>query len=102
MINKILVLLFSLCLFSCKKTYTCDCKSTWVFKSTSSGNYYTYIYPGDKTAYSEKLSKKQAIAACEHQENTIESDLISGITESGKYPLKGGESVETECNLIID
>ena len=97
---KLILLLFGVLLFSCKKSYTCDCKSTWVIKS-SNGNFYTYIFPGEAAPYNEKLTKKQAKAACAHQQVTTESDLNNNITDNGKYPLESGESIKTECNLIL-
>lgn len=66
------------------------------------GSYTSLTVPGETGAYSEKLTKKQAKAACEHQQVAIESNFTNGITDNGNLPLLAGESIKTECNILIE
>jgi hypothetical protein len=69
---------------------------------TTSGGFNTKTYPGSKTPYSEKLTKNQAISACNHQKTGIETNFANGITANGKYTLVTGESIVTECSIKLD
>lgn len=95
--NKTLLLLLgiiiSLC--SCKKTYTCTCSTSYTFKNSGSG-YTNIIIPGSKTAYSQKMSKKQATEACRHEQTAIQTNFSNGVS-----PLASGESVDTSCSINL-
>jgi len=79
-----------------KKIYTCSCNTTLTYKNSPT-SYATEIFPGDKSAMDQKLTKKQATAACAHQQTAIQTNLTNGWTDNGKYPLEPGESITTEC-----
>lgn len=99
--KKYLIVLFSvLALASCKKKYTCDC-STVVSESRGGGTTnYLFTFPADKKQYSEKMTKKQAEAACEHQQNAIETVFKNGYKGSSNYVIVSGDIVVTTCSLI--
>ncbi len=88
-------------LTSCKKSYTCSCSTSWTYKS-SSGNYNTQTFAGDKSAYGSKLTKKQAKNACEHERVATETNFTNVITDNGYYPLVAGESVNTSCSILLN
>ncbi len=92
----------SLLFFSCRKTYTCECYTTFVllFTNSQGASYYgSGVIPGSKTPYTEKLSEKQARAACRHEEAATEESFTKVITNNGSSPLGYGESVKTSCGL---
>jgi hypothetical protein len=92
--------LFALAFSACKKTYTCDCSTVYTYKSQS-GDFITLTIPGDKSPYSQKMTKKQAIEACNHEQESTQSDFTNGITNSGQKPLGSGESIQTNCSIIL-
>ena len=94
----LLGIILSLC--SCKKTYTCSCSTSYTFKNSSSG-YTNIIIPGSKTSYSQKMTKKQAVEACRHEQNSIQTNFTNGITGNGSSPLLTGESVDTSCGINL-
>ena len=96
--KKLLGICLLLSLVSCRKTYQCTCTTTIVFKN-SSGNFETRVHPGTKEDYHEKLSKKQAIAACDHMEEAAENSAKAVLTNNGAYTLKDGESIASDCLL---
>ncbi|MBA2613117.1 MAG: hypothetical protein H0U95_14200 [Bacteroidetes bacterium] len=85
---------------SCKKNYTCDCNTNSTLK-TSNGDFVSIISPGSKTPYTEKMSKKQAIEACKHEQTSIQTNFTNGITGNGNSSLVAGESIVTSCNIIL-
>ena len=91
-------LLFSL--FSCKKTYTCNCNTSYTYKG-SSGSYFTIIIPANKTPYSQKMNLKKANSACKHEQFAIQTNFTSAITDNGKYPLTTGESIVASCAITL-
>lgn len=100
--KKIIFPLFGIIVFlsSCKKTYTCTCNTSFTFKN-SGGGYTNIIVPGSKTAYSQKMSKKQAVEACRHEQTAIQTNFTNGITGNGSSPLLTGESVDTSCGINL-
>ena len=97
---KTLFCLLFLALFcSCKKSYTCECNTTITYYSTSNNQFYTVVEPGNKVAYDQKLSNKQAKAACQHEENSVQTNFLNWFTYNSQYTLKVGESVSTSCGL---
>ncbi len=102
--KKITCLLLPLLVFtfiSCKKSYVCQCNTSWTYK-TNSNNYNTSVFSGDKTPYSAKLTKKQAKSACENQQASTETSFTNVITDNNNYPFSQGESVKTDCALIVN
>lgn len=87
-------------LVSCKKKYTCTCNTNYTFKN-SGGGLTTIIIPAKNETYSQKMTEKQARAACRHEATTIESNFQNGITGSGYYSLQDGESIDTSCGLTL-
>ena len=83
---------------SCKKKYTCACETAYTYKNTS-GSYSTTTFPGSNSSYSEKLSKKQATAACNHEGTAIQTNFTNAMTNEGHEPLGKGESIITTCNI---
>ncbi len=74
----LVVLACVLVLMSCKKTYTCEC--TLIRNHTSHGSpdsTYTENYNGGSSAYGQKMTEKQAKAACKHEEQSILSNYES-------------------------
>lgn len=96
MMRLLLLFPFILLGFGCKKSYQCNCTTTVVMKF-SSGSTDTRIFPNTPEAYSEKLTKKQAEASCEHQEQAVLSSFTNAWTNNGMFPLESGESIVTEC-----
>lgn len=96
--KNLLILPLVLFAMSCKKNYQCTCTTTFVMKF-SSGATDTRIFPNEVEAYSEKLSKKQAEAACSHQQQAVQSSITNAVTNNGLFPLQAGESLVTECVL---
>jgi hypothetical protein len=92
---------FVMTLMSCKKKYTCDCSTAYTYKSQNTGDYLTLTIPGDKNAYSQKMTKKQATDACKNQQDAVQSDFTNGITNNGQQPLGPGESIQTTCSIIL-
>ena len=86
---------------SCKKTYTCHCNTLLVYK-TSSNVFRTENFSGGPEAYSKKLNKKQAQDACSHMEVTIETNITNWATDNGKYGFAPGESITTNCEIILN
>jgi len=92
-----LSVLFLFC--SCKKTYTCECNTTITYYSSSYKQFYTVVEPGNKVAYDQKLSNKQAKAACQHEEIAVQTNYLNWFSSNGQYTLRQGESVSTSCGL---
>ncbi len=84
-------------LVSCRKRYTCECYTTLVFQYQ--GGYASIVLPASKSAYTAKLTEKQARAACQHEEAAVESSYTNAETNNGNNPLQPGESVKTSCGL---
>ncbi len=84
-------------IISCKKTYTCDCKTNAVISFMGSGD---SIYSKSKTVpYSEKMTAAQAKSACDHEASSIkttEENFINNL-----FPPGFGISpqVSTTCDL---
>jgi hypothetical protein len=93
--------LFALAFSSCKKSYTCDCSTVYTYKSHNTGDFVTLTIPGDKNAYGQKMTKNQAVEACKHEQESTQSDFTNGITGSGQTPLEPGESIQTNCSIIL-
>lgn len=91
----VLCLLFS----SCKKTYTCECYTSVTFYDPKSGRFYTEVIPSNKLTYNEKLTEKQATAACRHEEVTTQTSFVNWFTYNGNVPMVAGESVNSSCGL---
>ena len=71
-------------LTSCKKSYSCDCKTTISQSGFSSSS-------ETKKQYSLKMKEKQAKAACDNSGETLEQqmkDLNQGLTVSVSCDLK--------------
>src|SRR5258708_23735621 len=76
---KAMVLAAGLCLTglsSCKKTYTCSCKTTL------SATGYSASYDS-KEQYSEKMKEKQAKAACDNSSSILESTIKAENAQTG-------------------
>jgi len=83
---------------SCKKAYTCQCSTTTTIPSSvTQGDPYTTINRSQNIEYSAKMKKKQAEAACEHEQQTISSIMQNGWTENGTY--NSGIVSVTTCDL---
>lgn len=80
--------------FGCRKKYVCDCSTVWTYRynNNNGGGTNSVTFKGTKPAYSEKLTKKQAKASCEHQRQAIESSFTNWYTYNQASPLKEGES----------
>lgn len=101
MISHFFLLLSAGLLFvSCKKNYTCECSSVITLYYESDKKFHTDPPYNNHTApYSEKMKKKQAIAACEHEQRVTQSNLVNAFTANGRDPFRAGESVVTTCKL---
>lgn len=76
---------------SCKKAYSCECTTTLNYVGTTPDTY------GSKTTtYSEKMTKKQAQSACDHEAVTIKSNFNDVITQAGAT---GFVTPSTACTL---
>ena len=82
---------------SCKKTYTCDCKTNAVISFMGSGD---SIYSKSKTVpYSEKMTAAQAKSACDHEASSIkttEENFINNLFPPG---FGISSQVSTTCDL---
>lgn len=91
-------IVFLLLLYSCKKNYTCACSVKRVFYA-SDQKLHTVENGGSSTVYTQKLTKKQATAACTHEENAMQTSLTNWYTYNGSYTYKKGESLTATCAL---
>jgi hypothetical protein len=80
-----LALVTTLAFSSCKKNYSCDCET----KLTASGYSSTTT---SKEAYSVKLKKKQATAACDNTAEILEKQVKDQNSGSGL-------NVSVECEV---
>lgn len=87
-----------LSLVSCKKDYHCECVTIATFE-TSPGVFATETFPGANSSFGEKMKQPQAASACEAEEKVVNTNVTNWYTESGKRPLKDGESINTDCLL---
>ena len=95
--KKIFLLLVLAATFSsCKKTYTCDCTTT--FNYLSSGSYPSTTYESNSVAYTNQMTKRKATAACEHEGKNINSTYVNIKTNNSPGSLSG-VSIATECKL---
>ena len=92
------ILLIISILTSCKKKYTCDC-NTIVKSSYNTSNSYSITLSADKQQYSEKMKKKQAESACEHQRNAIETNFKNNYKGTNSYQIVSGDVVVTTCSI---
>ncbi len=84
-------------LSSCKKTYVCDCVTT--FSYPGSANYPSTTYESTSgIAYTKQMTKRKATAACEHEGKNINSTYTNIKTNNGQTSLVG-TSITTECKL---
>jgi hypothetical protein len=83
---------------ACKKKYTCECNTTYTFL-TNNNTFYTIVIPGNKSPYSVKMSEKQALAACEHEQTATQTNFTNAVTDDGNHPFQKGESVSTSCGI---
>lgn len=83
---------------SCKKSYVCECTTSYTFLLTNGGTA-TNKFDADEKAYDKKLTKSKAETACIHQRNQIEASFTEAITNNGANPLQKGEKVSTECSI---
>jgi hypothetical protein len=98
--NKTLIVAIAvmvLTLSACKKNYTCECSTTTTFVAPGFGNF-PFPSKSEDKAYSKKMTKKQAEAACEHEGETIESIMREGFADTTG---SGGAyfTVNTKCSL---
>jgi hypothetical protein len=94
---KFLLLASILYLTACKKTYTCECNTTYTFRNNG-GGLHTITVPGNSEPYSEKMKEKQAKTACEHEEVAIQTDFSNAVTNNSGQ-MQPGESIKTSCGL---
>src|SRR5688572_18757150 len=92
-------LLLCMFLFSCKKTFTCECNTTVTYYSTRENRFFTIVIPGNKDPYGKKMTIKKAKSACEHEQVAVETNFKNWLTNNGAYTLRPGESVETSCGI---
>lgn len=86
-------------LLSCKKNYTCNCTTTTMAYNYSTGQLRPIVAEGDGVSYSQKLSKKNAEAACKHEEVAIQQSLYNAWTDNGYTIRRPDETVTTVCEL---
>jgi hypothetical protein len=92
------IVILAASLSSCKKTYTCECKSTITFPgSLTGGDSEDIKADAKKVSYSQKMSEKQAKATCEHEQETLKSTIHNTTTENGTQPQM--LIVKAECEL---
>ncbi|MGE0568175.1 MAG: hypothetical protein AB7O73_09515 [Bacteroidia bacterium] len=94
----IVVLITMLSITSCKKKYQCACTTQLTIKYNN-GVFDTFYYPGERKEYSEKMTQKQAQAACDHNKEAVERTFTSAYTNNGSYVFAQGEKINTECVL---
>jgi hypothetical protein len=95
--NIALLALGFFCLAACKKSYTCECSTSSVIRAGNS--HIATINSGGNVPFSQKMTKKQAKAACQHEQDAVQSDFINGIISSRNLELQSDESVITTCSL---
>jgi hypothetical protein len=91
----ILTLVIAVSLTSCKKTYTCNCVTTFDYSGSPSS---TFASTPD-VAYTNKMTKKKATAACQHEGKNINNTYTNILTNNGQGSVPGGTSVSTDCSL---
>jgi hypothetical protein len=85
-----------LAMTSCKKEYTCNCITT-----DTTGGGPALAVSNKSTAYSAKMTKKQAEAACKHEETAVQSNFESfgeAITVFSGDPVDMS-GISTSCSL---
>ena len=92
--------LLVLSLTSCTKTYVCKCSSTVIYYNNNSGNLESETFPGETKSFSEKMTKKQAQAACANEATVIQTSLMNYTTDNGTFPLRPGEGTTTNCSIL--
>jgi hypothetical protein len=91
----IFLLVITACFSSCKKTYTCNCVTTFTYPGTS--------YPDDTysstpdISYTQNMSKRKATAACEHEGKNINQTYTNMRTGNGQTNSSAG--ISTKCSL---
>ncbi|PBQ31868.1 hypothetical protein CNR22_08825 [Sphingobacteriaceae bacterium] len=91
-----LLALMILGLSSCKKSYSCECVTTET--TGRRGFVSTSTYKNTETPYDQKMTKSQAQAACQHEEEAIQSSYTNWWTENGTTS-DPSVSVSTSCDL---
>jgi hypothetical protein len=86
------LLVIGLASVSCKKIYTCDCVASSTNSNLSFNAYNT------SKAYSKKMTKKQAKAACDHEELALKSSIES-LIENSAVPQDPDDLVSVACTL---
>lgn len=89
-------LIIILFLSGCKKQYTCNCTTQTVYES-SLINTIVDSKSEQGISYKRKMTKKQAVAACKHEEGSIQSLHENMVNNNGKDSVK--TIVKTECLL---
>lgn len=87
--------MLALATVSCKKTYTCECST--ITSASSQGFSISFPSKSDSKAYSKKMTKKQAEAACDHMAESIESSERAIFEQDPDPELQ--LSVKTKCSL---
>jgi hypothetical protein len=78
---------------SCKKAYTCSCSTVFTYSTGSPDT-----YKDDAKAYSKKMNKKTAQAACDEKKAAIDADYKNALTNNGTDP-NPGVTTATTCDL---
>ena len=90
--NLILLFLFSLFICACKKNYNCRCSTTVI-------QGYTQDYYVSKTKpISQKTTKKQAKAICDHEADDLNTTYYNTFTNNGNRSANGAVAT-TNCIL---
>jgi len=79
---------------SCKKAYTCSCKTTFNYGGGISPD----TYADDSEVYSAKMNKKTAESACDNKAESIDASYKNALTDNGTDP-DPGVTTKTECEL---
>jgi hypothetical protein len=88
----VFILIAFMLLTSCRKKYNCFCNTTIQFNMGQ--DYYT----SRNTPISEKMTKKQAQAVCDHEADDINQMYTNYWTNSGNYSANG-TTFYTQCIL---
>lgn len=86
------VALLAISFASCKKEYTCACTTTLSYTGGKDD------YKDDAQAYSKKMSKKTAEAACDEKQVAIDASYKNALTDNGVEP-DPGVTAKTACEL---
>jgi hypothetical protein len=83
-----------LAIVSCKKTYTCACRTT-----LTRPGYSSETYRDDASPYTSTMSKSVAQAACDDKKASLDESYKNFFSDNGLSPNTYSVTATTTCDL---